>query len=142
MYEINLEKEENEFFKEWIKKEWICHNQFNKLYQLDLDADITFEENEFYYKIMKNEEMIGFVGLILKDDELFNSHILYLYRLYINNEYRNLGIGTKVMEKLIEIAKQMKRDIELECFGNNPAIHLYKRMGFEENYRNMILKLN
>ena len=36
----------------------------------------------------------------------------------------------------------MKRDIELECFGNNPAIHLYKRMGFKDNYKNMILKLN
>ena len=85
MDEINLIKEENEFFKEWIKKEWISHNQFNQFYQLDLETEITFNKNEFYYKIMKNEKMIGFVGLILKDDELFNSHILYLYSLYIDD---------------------------------------------------------
>lgn len=142
MEEIALVKEENEFFKDWIKKEWMSHNQFNLLYQLDLDAEITFSEDEFYYKIVRNNEMVGFVGLMLKDDELFHSRVLYLYRLYIDDNYRNLGIGTKVMEKLIEMAKEMERDIELECFDNNPAIHLYERMGFKDNYRNMILKLN
>lgn len=142
MNEISLISEENEFFKEWIKKEWASHNDVDLFYQINLDEDIIFDKQEFYYKIMKNSEMVGFVGLKLKDDKKFNSHILYLYRLYIDDKYRNLGIGTQVMNALIDMAKKMNRDIELECFGNNPAIHLYERMGFKENYKNMILKIN
>ncbi len=142
MNEIFLISEENEFFKEWIKKEWASHNDVDLFYQINLDEDIVFDKQEFYYKIMKNNEMLGFVGLKLKDDKIFDSHILYIYRLYIDEKYRNLGIGTQVMNALIDMAKKMNRDIELECFGNNPAIHLYERMGFKENYKNMILKIN
>ena len=43
----------------------------------------------------------------------------------------------------IETIKKMKEevDIELEVFGNNPAIHLYEKMGFKVHYRDMILKI-
>lgn len=142
MNKIELVKEENIFFKDWIKKEWANHNETDLFYQLDLNAEVIFSQEEFYYKIMLNKEMVGFVGLILKDDKLFDSHTLYLYPLYIDSEYRNLGIGTAVIKELIKMAREMKRDIELECTGNNPAIHLYERMGFKVNYKNMILKLD
>ena len=140
MNKIELIKEENDFFKDWIKREWASHNNVDLFYQLNLDKEVTFAKDEFYYKIMKTGEMIGFVGLKLKDNESFDSHSLYLYRLYIDDKHRNSGIGTDVMKKLIEMAKKMNRDMELDCFGNNPAIHLYERLGFKVNYMNMILK--
>lgn len=142
MKEIILVKENNDYFKEWIKKEWISHNEMNEFYQLDLTKEIIFEEQEYYYKLMKQDKMVGFVGIILKDDELFHSHTLFIHRLYVEKNYRNLGIGTEVLKKLIAMAKKMNRDIEFECFDKHPAIPLYEKLGFKVSERKMIMKIN
>ena len=110
-------------------------------YRWFYDVKIKFGENEFYYKILKDDIMVGFVGLDLRDDEVLNQHTLYINRLYIDEEYRNMGIGEEVIKKIIDIAKDMNRDIELEVFGNNPAIHLDEKMGFNVHYRDMILMI-
>ena len=138
---IKLEKEKNEYFIEWIYKIWHHHDTIDDLYNCNYDVKIKFGENEFYYKILKDDIMVGFVGLDLRDDEVLNQHTLYINRLYIDEEYRNMGIGEEVIKKIIDIAKDMNRDIELEVFGNNPAIHLYEKMGFKVHYRDMILKI-
>lgn len=139
---IKLKKEKNEFFIDWIYKIWHHHDTVDKLYQCDYDVNIKFNENEFYYKILKDEQIVGFVGLDLRDDEILNLHTLYISRLYIDENFRNLGIGKNVIAQLIKIAKDMERDLELDVYGDNPAIHLYKRMGFKVHYKNMILKTN
>lgn len=57
-----------------------------------------------------------------------------LLSIIVDEEYRNKGIGTALMEVLIENAKE-KFHIEilhLEVYGGNPAISLYKRFGFKE----------
>ena len=87
-------------------------------------------------------KLFGFVGLDLRDDEILNLHTLYIYRLYIDENYRNLGIGENVINQLIQIAKDMGRDLELDVYGDNPAIHLYEKMGFKVHFKNMILKTN
>jgi RimJ/RimL family protein N-acetyltransferase len=47
-------------------------------------------------------------------------------------EFREEGIGTALMQVIIQEAKQMGlRILTLGCFENNPrALHLYERMGF------------
>lgn len=57
-------------------------------------------------------------------------------------EYRNLGIGQQVLNEIKNIAKNMNTDVELDVYGDNPAIHLYERFGFKEHYKNMILKID
>ena len=103
-------------------------------YRWFYDVKIKFGENEFYYKILKDDIMVGFVGLDLRDDEVLNQHTLYINRLYIDEEYRNMGIGEEVIKKIIDIAKDMNRDIELEVFGNNPEIHLYLHLIYNYTY--------
>lgn len=140
MNEVRLEQEKNEYFKEWIYKIWHHHDTIDNLYQCNYDVEIKFGEKEFYYKIMLDDKEIGFLGLDLRDDEIMNQHTLYINRFYIDEEYRNNGIGEIVINQVIEIARSMNRDVELEVFGNNPAIHLYEKMGFKIHYRDMILK--
>jgi len=48
-------------------------------------------------------------------------------------KFAGMGIGTKMMEKVISLAKEQGfEQLELEVVaGNEPALHLYKKMGFE-----------
>jgi len=142
MLNVELVKEKNEYFKEYIHKIWHHHDTVDKLYNCNYDVQIKFGKDEFYYKIMLDEKVVGFVGLDLNDDEILNLHTLYIYRFYIDEEYRNLGIGEIVLNKLKELAKEMNRDLELDVYGDNPAIHLYEKVGFKEHYKNMILKID
>lgn len=139
--EVKLIKEKNEYFKDWIYKIWHHHDTIDKIYQCNYDVEIKFGENEFYYKILKDDIEIGFIGLDLRNNEILDQHTLYINRFYIDEEYRNVGIGEQVLNKIIGMAKEMNRDLELEVFGDNPAIHLYEKMGFKIHYRDMILKI-
>ena len=131
MLNIKLVKEKNEYFIDYIHKIWHHHDTVDKLYNCNYDVPIKFGKNEFYYKIMLDDKVVGFVGLDLRDDEILDLHTLYIYRF---------GIGQQVLYEIKNIAKDMNRDVELDVYGDNPAIHLYERLGFKEHYKNMILK--
>lgn len=136
--EVTLEKENNDYFRKWIIEEWKHHNTVDPIYQLRIikPEELTFEENEEYYKIMFNNEMVGFIGIKNYPKEL------YLYRFYIDEKYRNNGLGTIALNKLIDMAKQQDKDMSLEVMGENIARDLYERLGFKTHYRRMVLKIN
>lgn len=136
--EVILEKENNDYFRKWIIEEWKHHNTVDPIYQLRIikPEELTFEENEEYYKIMFNNEMVGFIGIKNYPKEL------YLYRFYIDEKYRNNGLGTIALNKLIDMAKQQDKDMSLEVIGENIARDLYERLGFKTHYRRMVLKIN
>ena len=135
---IRLEKENNDFFREWIIEEWKHHNTVDPIYQLRIikPDELNFEENEEYYKIIFNNEMVGFIGIINYEKEI------YLYRFFIDEKYRNNGIGTIALNQIIELAKVQNKDLSLEVIGENIARDLYERLGFKTHYRRMILKIN
>ncbi len=135
---IKLEKENNDYFRSWIIEEWKHHNTVDPIYQLRIIKleELTFEENEEYYKIMCKNEMVGFIGIKIYEKEV------YLYRFFIDEKYRGQGIGTIALSKLIEMAKEQNKDMSLEVIGENIARDLYERLGFKTHYRKMVLKIN
>lgn len=135
---IKLEKENNNFFREWIIEEWKHHNIVDDIYQLKIikPEELEFEKNEEYYKLIYNNKMIGFIGI--KNYE----KVIYLYRFFIDEKYRNNGFGTIALENLITMAKEQNKDISLEVIGENIARDLYERLGFKTHYRKMVLKVN
>lgn len=135
---IKLEKEDNNFFREWIIREWKHHNTVDQIYQLKIikPEELTFKENEEYYKILYNNKMVGFIGIKNYEKEI------YLYRFFISEEYRNNGIGTIALNKIIDLAKEQNKDMSLEVIGDNIARDLYERLGFKTHYRKMVLKIN
>lgn len=135
---IKLEKENNDYFRSWIIEEWKHHNTVDTIYQLRIikPEELTFEENEEYYKIMCKNEMVGFIGIKIYEKEV------YLYRFFIDEKYRGQGIGTIALSKLIEMAKEQNKDMSLEVIGENIARDLYERLGFKTHYRKMVLKIN
>ena len=70
---IRLEKENNDFFREWIIEEWKHHNTVDPIYQLRIikPEELNFEENEEYYKIIFNSEMVGFIGIKNYEKEIY-----------------------------------------------------------------------
>lgn len=47
-------------------------------------------------------------------------------------EYRNLGIGTKLMKQILFTLKEQKyRQVSLSVQKANHAVHMYKKVGFE-----------
>ena len=85
---------------------------------------------------MCNQIMVGFIGI--KNNE----KNIYLYRFFIDEKYRNNGIGTIALNQIIELAKFENKDLSLEVIGENIARDLYERLGFKTHYRRMILKIN
>ena len=58
-------------------------------------------------------------------------NILYLSGLYVNEEYRNKGIGTKILEVAEEVAKSLNRHaIRLKTKKDSNAERLYRTHGY------------
>lgn len=136
--EVKLEKENNDYFRKWIIEEWKHHNTVDPIYQLRIikPEELTFEENEEYYKIMYNQVMVGFIGIKNNEKDI------YLYRFFIDEKYRNKGIGTIALNKIIDIAKKQNKDMSLDVSGINFAKNLYERLGFKTHFIKMVLKIN
>ena len=135
---VELIKENNDFFREWIIEEWKHHNTVDEVYQLRIikPEELTFQENEEYYKIMFDNKMVGFIGIKNYEKEL------YLYRFFIEETSRNKGIGTIALNKIIDMARKQNKDMTLEVMGENIARDLYERLGYKTHYRRMVLKIN
>ena len=52
-------------------------------------------------------------------------------RMAVLKPYRNQGVGSKVLESILTVAKEMKM-ISVFLFAQIDAINFYKRFGFEE----------
>ena len=85
-------------------------------------------ENSNYIVAKSNDEIIGFAGIKVMVDEADIMNIV------VKKNFRNQGIGTSLLEKLINLSKELNlASITLEVMEENyPAIHLYKNFGFEK----------
>ena len=78
------------------------------------------------------EKAVGFTQLYPLFSSVSMNEMYLLNDLYINSEYRNLGIG----EALINQAKQLceaenNKGLAIQTAFNNPAQKLYQRLGFK-----------
>lgn len=56
------------------------------------------------------------------------------FGIIVGKGYRNLGIGEQLIKNLMHLAKEHFRIelLQLQVYSDNPAINLYRRMGFRE----------
>ena len=78
------------------------------------------------YIITQNNNDIGFYN-----DEFLDNGNYEIGNICIDKKYRGQGIGTKILNDILEKYKQY--DIELQYFKQNRVGELYKRLGFVEN---------
>ena len=58
-----------------------------------------------------------------------HSSYLYLNDIYISPRYRSQGIGTSIIQNVIETSPH--QTLRLTTFVDNPALNLYRRLGFQ-----------
>lgn len=95
-------------------------------------ANSTYENIFGFYGFFINNELLGYV-------QLSNSylqkkqHIAYLYELFVHPDHREKGIGTKLVQHLIDICKESSKLEYLVLYvnsGNKSSIQLYEKVGF------------
>lgn len=91
--------------------------------------DSNLFKNKFHpndYLIFQNkQEIIGFLKINSEENAL------YLGEIQIKHTYQNQGIGTKILQSIINNNKLNCQRIWLQVLKGNPAIRFYSRLGFK-----------
>ena len=111
--------------------------------QYDNSIDKDFVVNNYFKNIIKNENNIllcyeedniikGYIYLKPVNNDSQNCYLID--GLYVDNEYRNKGIATKLIENALNVIKETNvAVVDINVMANNSvAISLYKRFGFNE----------
>lgn len=119
--------------------------QLQQILKSVFNNNIRYEEMKSLYKKSQNNEGIHILGYYINDNLVgtVTLNILTLpsgkdatiWDLAIREEYRRLGIATKLMNKAEEIAKQedISRIWLFSGFHRKCAHELYRKLGYDEN---------
>jgi ribosomal protein S18 acetylase RimI-like enzyme len=85
------------------------------------------------YLAKHDQEYVGFIVLSWSFSISKGYSVLRVDALYSSPKYRNKGIGRKLMQQAIDLAKESKASrLQLETDDDNTSAHtLYKKFGFE-----------
>jgi ribosomal protein S18 acetylase RimI-like enzyme len=71
------------------------------------------------------DKAIGRLSLTIRADCIFVEEI------HLLPEFRGRGIGTQLLQGVLELAAERRLPVRLTVLAANPAQNLYRRMGFE-----------
>jgi [ribosomal protein S18]-alanine N-acetyltransferase len=115
-------------FEDLQKIKQNLQSDYDDFWDLDVISEELKCESSIYVVAKSQDEIMGFAGIkvILDEAELMN--------IVTKKDSRNLGIATKMMERIIQICKENKvSKINLEVnVKNTIAIKLYKKYNFKE----------
>jgi ribosomal protein S18 acetylase RimI-like enzyme len=81
-----------------------------------------------FFELYFARERIGFISL-WRDNDIGGVHI---GDIQLEPQARNRGIGRAAISRIFAMARARGlREVTLNVFRDNPAIHLYERMGFK-----------
>lgn len=89
-------------------------------------------KNQYWYVAEENGKVIG-LGILMNHVNLRKKHVGVI-TLMVNSDYQNKGVGSLLMDKLINLSESLNIiRLELCVFRDNyKAINLYKKFGFKE----------
>lgn len=113
----------NMMYEWWGKESYIS-------YELMKEIIISYCSNEDFPIVLiakENENIIGTISLVSNDTQLRQDLYPVMSSLFIKEEYRNKGIGSKLVQEMINLAKEKFNKVYL-------LTHLdgyYERFGFQ-----------
>lgn len=106
-----------------------------KTWESDEELERYFDKNRYIADSTKIIELngidVGRVTLLWSDEEV------YVDQIHLLPAWQGQGLGTRVLERIIVVARRLGRAVRLQCLRANPAVHLYRRLGFEEYDRSI-----
>ncbi len=124
--ELNIN--DNNKCLELIKYAKNCSFQSTGEYLAEILENNELQENEKVIVAYYNDSIIGFAGLFNESvAENFNE-TPYLDFLFVEEGYRNRGIATKLVDKIIEQARENYKVLYLVTVSHE---QFYKKLGFE-----------
>ena len=102
-------------------------SEFDKFWNINNLKNDFSNPNSTYFIAKLDDEIVGFAGILTICDEA------NIMNIVSKANKRHLGIGTKLLDALVDSAKnQNLKSITLEVNINNyPAINLYEKFGFK-----------
>ena len=79
---------------------------------------------EQYQVIETNNCIAGFIKVTINRDDV------YLAEIQIAHCHQNQGIGSNILQNLIQQTKVKKQRLWLRVIKSNPVVKLYQRLGF------------
>ncbi len=97
-------------------------------YQTPKAIEYAINNGEEYYIAKLFSKNIGY--LAIKPEEKIKR--VFLSKFYLNSKFRNLGIGRRLLNLIIEATKKLNcSKLELLVNKGNPTLKIYKKFGFE-----------
>lgn len=106
----------------------VLENEFDNFWNYNVFKQELENKNSIYIVAKIEDKIVGFGGIWKSVDDVHITNIV------VKKDCRHLGIGAKILDKLINIAKELKfTSITLEVNENNEiALRLYEKFGFKK----------
>lgn len=121
--------------RDWM---WPCQRDtfrpyVEPLFGWDEDEALFFFEKSWRQRqvVMVEDQPAGWLELAAEANWLFLKDIGLL------PDYRNQGLGTRIIEDVFAHADAQGMTVELQVLVTNPAIRLYERLGFVPSHIKM-----
>ena len=105
-------------------------NQKNEFLTQQFEAQHQFYQQQFnqakFDLVLLKGTPIGRLYVDTREDEI------RIIDIALIPEYRGKGIGTALMNQVLEQAKKQHKPVRIHVEQNNPALHLYQRLGFKQ----------
>lgn len=83
------------------------------------------------YIAYEEENAVGFTQLYPLFSSVTMQPMFLLNDLYVEDNYRNQGIGNMLIDKAKQLCKTLNyKGLSIQTAQSNPAQHLYERLGF------------
>ncbi|WP_320111697.1 GNAT family N-acetyltransferase [Draconibacterium orientale] len=96
--------------------------------------ELMYEQKDYFNCYVAETEEKEIIGMALYYFSYYTwvGKSLYLDDLYVKEAYRGNGLGTRLMDKMFEVAKAENcKRFRLQVLNwNQPAINLYEKSGF------------
>lgn len=128
-------EEDMQFIAKWLMDKEVLRG-FPMIDQREVDDSIRYwlmyAQKKMSITALYKKKPAGSANLYIQPIEKLKHQCLFV--ILVGEEYRGKGIGTVLMKALEKRAKEMFQIeiLHLEVYENNPAISLYKRLGFKE----------
>lgn len=89
-------------------------------------------KNFHVFAVEYNSKFIGYIHIVyIPKIGKWNKGLLQIDELYVDKEFRNLGVGTELIKKAFEIKDKLGLE-KIRLYTENPiAQHVYEKCGFK-----------